>query len=108
MRNIRASIYNNPASNDWFKKVEDAQKHWAQAWEKERADWMPALSDYLKNAQLETLRDICASHDFPAIKETNPPTSHDLNYGNFPALVICHFLFDYRTTTFSNVRNPVS
>ena len=81
LRTVRTAVYLNPADSTWYAKVADAQAQWLSSWERERQDWLPQLSEYLRHAQVSTLREICASHEHVDIPDPQPPTSHDLNYG---------------------------
>ena len=81
LRDIRATVYKDAADSAWQSRVAEAQQAWQTAWEAEQKEWLPRLSEYLKRAQVSTLRDICATHEHQDIPEPSPPTSHDLNYG---------------------------
>ena len=81
LRDIRSTVYKNAADSSWQSRVSEAQQAWLAAWEAERKEWMPRLSEYLTNVQVSTLREICATHEHQDIPDPTPATSHDLNYG---------------------------
>ena len=89
VRAVRRAIYQNASSTHWYQNIASIHETWSNIWIEEKSAYEVPLTNYLKTTQVSTLRDICATHDSPALPEPSPPTSHDLNYGQQLVMSCC-------------------